>query len=571
MLLRVAPSRLSRLLVALLATLLVLPVAQLLGAAPAHAAPNTAQGAVYDGLGDPLAGVAVKAYPGPNFNVAGPSTTTNAEGAYSLGGLAAGSYKLEFSKTDFQTTRYGGGQGTTLVVDGDGDITVGGEPVEDNVLDDVTLTSTATHPVSGLVTDGAAPLDGIAVAAHPASNPDADTDTATTGTDGSYALDLPAGTYTIEYTDPGQQYLPTSYDGGAGDPVELTVGTDGSLLANGAATGCASLCTVALAPVPADAEFPIAGDVVDANGEPVAGVTVSVDPVGASTDSGTGSTNAEGTYSVSVRPGTYHVSFARTGFSTAPYTGDGGTAQATVTVGATGGLTVDPAEELTDNRLNTTTLKSGLHAVGGKVVKAVGGQDLPGITVRAFPEGDQSEAVDTATTNATGVYGLSLPIGTYDLVFVDEDGDGTDYVLKSLPFPVKVGQGGVLTYNGATVTTLPNVEMSEAPADATYDVSGVVADVNGDGINGVEVTADAIAPTPTDQDVTVTTASAGGGPGSYTLALEAGTYQISFDGGIHFGDTTYDGEGNTPATVTVGGNGVVSINGIPVPSSTTSS
>ncbi|WP_193606761.1 carboxypeptidase-like regulatory domain-containing protein [Nocardioides lijunqiniae] len=560
-----APSRLSRLVVALLAMLLVLPVAQLLGAAPARAAANVAEGTVVDDGGEPLAGVTVTAYPAPGSTTAGPTTSTDADGAYGLT-LTAGSYRLGYAKAGFETTRYGGGAGVTLVVDAQGDISVGGEPLEDNLLDDVALTSTTRHPVTGAVTNpGNVPLAGIAVAAHPASNPDADTDTATTNATGAYALDLPSGTYTIDYADPGEDYLPTSYDGGPGDAVEITVDASGGLLADGAATGCASLCTVVLAPVPADAVYPVAGEVLDANDDPISGLQVAVTPV-AGGDAVTGTTDAEGGYTVDVPPGDYRVSFSGSGFPSAPYTGDGGTTPATVTVGATGTLTVTPAEELSDNRLNATVLQSISYSVTGRVVTAAGSTGLAGITVRAYPAGDPTEVIKETVTVEDGNYALTLPVGTYDLEFTDRVEDGTSYVRTWLggetPAPFKVGQAGVLTYAGATVTAVPRISMALPPADATYAVSGFVADANGDGIDGLTVSADPIAPTPADQAEAAETAvePVSGDSGGYRLLLEAGTYEISVAGGDDFEGQTLSDDGDV-STVQVTDTGLVRVDG----------
>lgn len=559
-------TRLFRPLIGLLAMLLVLPVTQLVGAAPASAEPNVASGAVYDALGDPLAGVTVTARTQPGGVVA-ETATTDEDGAYELA-LDEGSYRVGYAKAGFTTTSYGGSgsDALTLVVDDEGQISVDGEPAEDNVLDDVTLASTEQLPVGGLVKSSTGPLNGIVVKAYSIDDSDVPVDTATTAGGGLYELQLPRGYYNLSYTDPGAAYLPAWY-GGAEPGAEITVQADGAILVDGEASGCPSLCDVTLALPPAGAEYPIAGDVVDANGEAIAGVSVAVTPTGASSDSGNGLTDAEGSYSVSVLPGTYRVNFAKTGFVAAPYTGDGGSTQATVTVASNGVLSVTPAEDLSGNHLNITTLVSVPHPVGGKVVKASApSQPLVGITVTAFPEGDHSEAVTETTTDADGIYSLNLRVGSYDLQFTDEVPDGTDYVQTWLggatPVPVVVNQNGTISYDGRS--TLPDVAMAVPPADATYDVSGLVYDANGDGINGVVVSADPITPTPADQDETTTTATVDGDDGSWHVALEAGTYRVSFEGGAHFGDATYNGDGDTAATITVFGTGVVSVDGTPV-------
>lgn len=553
-------THLSRSLIALLAMLLVLPAAQLLGAAPAHADPGVASGAVYDALGDPVSGVTVRAYAAPGYVTPGPSATTDADGAYDLP-LPAGTYHLTFAKAGYATATYGGTEPVDLVVEADGDITIDGEPVEDNYLDDVTLESLQERDVTGLVKSTSGPLNGILVTAHRSDDPEVTADTATTAGGGLYTLQLPLGRYFLSYADTGSTYLPTWY-GGAEPGREITVQANGSILVDEAPSGCASLCDVTLTAAAANTEYPIAGDVLDANGDPISGISVAVTPTGASTDSGTGSTTTEGLYSVSVLPGTYRVAFSGTGFVAAPYTGDGGETQATVTVANNGVLSVTPIETLTGNRLNTTTLTSVAYPVGGRVVRAaVPAQPLAGITVRAFNEGDRTEVVNQVASNSNGFYTLQLPVGSYDVQLLDEVADGTSYVLTWLggatPVPVKVGQGGTITYNGGS--TLPDVGLSEPPADATYAVGGVVTDALGEPVGGVGVTATHTGSTPADQDTSTTTATAGENRGTYSLALEAGTYRLSYAGGSAFADATYNGDGETAATITVEANGVVRV------------
>ena len=102
-----SPRRSIRMLVLLLATVLAVPLTALLGVAPAHAAAFAATGTVSDGLGDPLAGVTVTARSAPAYTVTASSTTTDTEGGYSLS-LTAGSYRLEYSRTGYQSAFYGG-------------------------------------------------------------------------------------------------------------------------------------------------------------------------------------------------------------------------------------------------------------------------------------------------------------------------------------------------------------------------------------------------------------------------------------------------------------------------------
>lgn len=567
-------TRLALCLLALLGLLLA-PLSIVLSAAPASAVDFIAHGSVADALGDPVAGATITAYDAPAGNVQAATTQTDAGGVYDLD-LGEGSYKLHVEKAGFTPTWYGGDVPRTLDVDDTGQISVGGEPVADNELGQVELASTVAHDVGGLVkASGGAGLSGIVATAHLAGDPATDVDTATTVAGGGYTLQLPLGTYELEFGDPAGVYLPTWY-GGPEPGLQVTVQADGGVLVGGLPTSCASLCDVTLDAAPVDAEYPIAGDVVDANGNPVNGIEVTVTPVAPSSDSGNGTTatvgGEAGRYSVSVLPGTYRVGFSGTGFVSAPYTGQGGSGQATVTVANNGTLSVAPAEDLTSNRLNPTVLTSIGYAVGGTVVtSAAPAQPIAGITVAAFPTGDASTPVDDAATNGSGVYSLTLPIGTYDLQYVDEVLAAPDYLLTWLggatPEPFQVGQGGVLTYLGTTVTGVPDVAMAEPAPDATYDLSGAVTDDLGDAIDGLVVTATASGATPAGQTTSDTT---GVDPdslehGVYHLLVEAGTYLVSLEGGAHFADATYPGAGASALTITVQPNGVIRAGAAEVP------
>ncbi|WP_338694866.1 S8 family serine peptidase [Streptomyces sp. Q6] len=142
---------------------------------------------------------------------------------------------------------------------------------------------TAVH-VSGTVTDkdtGKA-LNNITVTA---SNATTGTRTATTGTDGSYRLTLPPGTY--DFTLTGYGYQPKTLSG-----VELT-------------TGSPLTQDVALSAAPSHA---VTGTVLDVTGKALAGATIELNgtPLQAVTSGSDGTFTlpkvAEGTYSLHVKP-----------------------------------------------------------------------------------------------------------------------------------------------------------------------------------------------------------------------------------------------------------------------------
>lgn len=541
--------RSPRSLVLLLATLLAVPFAALLGAAPAHAAAFTAHGLVSDGIGDPLAGVTVAALPAPSYSAVASSTTTNADGEYDLS-LTAGTYHLRYAKGGFETAFYDGATTVAVVVDGDGDISVDGEPVEDNALGDMALTSTTNHTVTGSVRNASsAALAGITVDVFTSGGDEAPVDSATTNGSGAYTLDVPTGVYWVHFTDPAQDYLATWY--GGAEPEDVTI------------TGNQTLDSVTMTSPPPASEYPIAGTVLDALGEPVAGVAVSVTPVGVSTDSGTVNTDAGGAYAVSVLPGTYQVSYTKTGWASTKYGGQ--SSPSTVTVGNAGTLSVAPAEDLSGNRLGDVTLASNPFAANG-AVKTGGGAGITGISVRAFPEGstDPADVVDTDTSGAAGAYSLALPVGVYDLEYVDGDGNAPTYTTTSLA-QVQVAQGGVITVGGgAPVATLPDVTMAPSSADTPHAVVGSVVDVNGAEVDGLTVSAVPQSGTPGANAASAATGADGalGDHGRYRLMLKPGDYLIEVDGGAHWVDATYDGQGSGAALVTIQLNGTVLVNGV---------
>lgn len=540
--------RRPRLLVLLLTTLLAVPLGALLGVSPSYAAPGVAAGTVVDGFGDGLAGVSVTALEAPTYATGTQTTTTGAEGGYALT-LSPGTYRLRFAKTDHETTFYGGGTGVDVVVDGDGDLSVGGEPVEDNELDDVTLPGLTAHAVTGRVRNAEnQSLSGIEVDIFATGDDENPLDTATTGAAGTYSVEVPSGAYQLRYSDPVASYITAVSD-------EIDV------------TGPRALADVTLARPAANQEFSVAGGVVDENGDGVDGVTVELVPVGGSTDTGTTTTatvgGQAGLYSVDVRPGTYQVELRRTGWVTTRY--GGAATPAVVTVAANGDLSVAPAEPLSGNRLGDVVLQSDPFTKTGTVRAAAGGAGISGITVRAFPEGstDPADVVETVTSGAGGGYSIGLPVGQYDLELADNVPAAPTYTSATLR-DVRIAQDGSLTVGGTPATTLPDVMLTVSSADTTHPVLGGVVDVTGADVDGLTVTA--VPQGGSGSQATAQTGADGafGDHGRYRLLLKPGDYLIEVDGGSAWADATYLADGTSPALVTVEANGTVRVNGVQV-------
>lgn len=545
-----ASPRAFRPLLLLLAIVLAVPATALTGAAPAHADPGiTVTGTVVDGLGDGLDGVTVTALTGAAWTEEADEVATDSGGGYTLTlPEEPGRYRVQFTKIDHQTTFYGGGTPVEVVVDAEGRVLVDDVVVEGNELDEVTLSSTELHQLTGLVRSGGTSLPGIVVDAFLPGDDETPVASETTNASGRYTLTLPMGRYELRFTDPAQTYVTTWYDGTS--TVEVTVVAD------------QALSTVIMTKPAAGQEFPVAGQVEDANGDPVDDVQVTVTGVGGSSDSGTDQTRTVGEngglYSVDVQPGTYQLSFARSGWVTSTY--GAGATTATVTVGNAGALTVAPAEPLAGNRLGDHVLVSDPFAVTAEVQTA-GGAAIPGVTVRAFPHGstDPTEIVDTATTGAGGSYTLNLPVDTYDLEFVDEEPDAPTYASTTLA-DVQVLQGGSLKVGGVPAAELATVTMSTSGGDTLHAVLGSVVDANGADIDGLTVTA--VPGSGSGGDNTVTGSDGvPGAHGRYRLMLQPGDYTISVAGGADWSDATFTNGGAGTALVTVAANGSLSVNG----------
>lgn len=530
-----ARPRLSRPFVALLAMLLVLPLSALLSAAPAQAAASVAGGTVYDALGDPIDAVTVEALASPAFTTVAASTPTDATGAYALP-LSAGTYHLRFTKAGFSSAFYGGSVASAVTMDGDGALTVDGDPVADNLLDDVALASTVTHDVSGLVKGtGGAGVSGVLVTAHPASDLGAVTDTATTVAAGAYTLQLPAGVYNLEYVDTGGTYLPAWY-GGADPGQDVTVQADGTVLANGNPTGCTSLCDVTLSLPAPDQTFPVSGALTDANGDPIDGLAVHAEhtgdtPADQDADATTGvdpESLEHGTYVLQLEAGTYQVSFdGGANFADATYDGDGSSA-ATISVSGTGVVLVDGTEATGGVLYPVALIGTTNYPLTGTVTDV--STALPGITVAVYTEGsiDPGTELVTMATTGTGGYAFDLPVGSYSLRYSGSSG-GTLYTTRwfgaglAPGTAVQMGQGGVISVDGDPVSPLPDIVMTVAGAGDAHALPGDVVDNNFDGLPGVLVTAVA------GGGGAITDTDTSGSDGHFQLDLVPGSYQVKYE------------------------------------------
>ena len=231
------------------------------------------------------------------------TTTTAADGSYSLDGVAPGTYQIQFAKSGaYQTTwwRYATVQSASEPIVFDGVATRA----------DATVLPVGRTEIGGVVrsTTTATPIGDATVTVYLHGSTTA-TASITTGNDGHYSLLVPAGTYDLVASAPG--YLATWWS-------NATTQSNATPLV-------ATNATPANLALPTDPNVPesIYGNVTDAaTGKPVAGVNVRLWANGTQTFIAS-TTDANGNYQIlGVTPGKYQMQFTKSGnYQTTWWTG----------------------------------------------------------------------------------------------------------------------------------------------------------------------------------------------------------------------------------------------------------
>jgi hypothetical protein len=361
----------------------------------------------------------------------------------------------------------------------------------------------AVAVISGTVTgDGGAPLVGIEVQG------DADGYSAldVTAADGSYALAVAAGTYTISFFDPSGSYLGGFYAGA--QYVFDAASSTGIVVTDADVPGI-------------NAHLPhghaITGTVTGAGGAALADVLVEADAPG---QAWTGTTGADGTYTVEVPSGSFTIQFHEwAGDYLDGYYSSGGfvipLAAANVvpvTSADVGGISV----QMPQGMLITGSVTGGGGALGGILVEA----SSTGYTGDSVTADDGSYAVRVAS----GTYRVKFtdPSGTYVTGWYSTSGFTTAAASAT---PIQVSSGDVAGIN-VSMTTGRVLSGMVTGADG-MPLESIHARVQGSGVDQF---------TSTDSngafDLTVP-------PGTYTLFLDdwTGSYQSGY----------YDGAGSTVA------------------------
>ncbi len=342
---------------------------------------GTIAGTVTDqASGTGTAGITVVAYAPNGFEDA--YTTTASDGTYSLGGLAAGSYNVEFEPqySSAYTTQYydkaSSLSGATPVSVSLGQTTTG-----------IDAAMVGGGSVSGTVDSGSAanPLDGVQVILSSSSG--GYYENATTTTDGSFFIGgVPAGSYTVEFTETTgayqYQYYNGQLDSGKATPITVASGKT--------TTGIDAAFQV---------EGEVSGTVTDAStGTGVGGADVEAYPTAGGTIQ-TVETASNGSYTIpGLLAGTYTLLFSGGDYQAAYYD----TNPVTVTAGQT------------TSGIDQALAEAG--TVSGTVTDAASGAGVSGASVTVYTT--YGSYLASAVTGAGGAYSVvGIPSGTYAIGF----------------------------------------------------------------------------------------------------------------------------------------------------------
>ncbi len=462
----------------------VLPGGSVTGVNAALAAAGSISGTVTD-TADPagLAGVCVTAT-SADGGIGFGSAVTAADGTYTVPGLAAGSYTVEFDPTC-----NGLNASADLAQSAAASVAVAAGAA----VTGVNATLAGGGAIAGTVTDASNPggLAGVCVTALPADG-GSGSGTATTAGDGTYTIgNLPPGSYTVEF-DPtcGGSVSSTDAPRVTATPVAVTgggttAGVNAVLAQYGSITGTVR-------------------DPADPGGVP--GVCVFAVAATGGTG-GSATTDSSGTYSIGqLPPGSYTVSFDPSCGGTVSTLDRFQATTSPVTVTAGGGATAD-----------ATLSASG--AVSGLVADAAHPAGLAGVCVSAV-SADNGTGSGAAVTARDGTYAITgLPADSYVVTF--DPGCGG-----------RVRSADLAASDSPAVVTAGNYTTADAVLSSGGSVSGKVTDrAHPGGLSGVCVTA-----TSSDGRSGFGTATTAGG-GSYRIGgLPADAYQVIFDptcGGTH--------------------------------------
>jgi len=432
---------------------------------------------------------------------------TNSSGEYTISGLGAGSYKVEFYSfsngylTQYydDATSFSGAEGVSVTGTG----TTSG--IDAEMVEGGMITGQVTSA------SGGAPIAGIEVCALTSAEEFAGC--SSTSLTGEYTISgLSTGSYKVEFYSFSNGYLTQYYDDGSSfNEAEGVSVTDG-----GTTSGI-------------DAEMveggKIAGQVTSASGgAPIEGIEVCAESAGDKRSAGCAYTNSNGEYTISgLSTGSYKVEF----YGAEACGEDGCTQQNYVTqyydvASISGAEGVSVTDGGTTSGIDAEMVEGG--KIAGQVTSASGGAPIEGIEVCAESASDKGSA-NCAHTDPTGEYTISsLREGSYKVRFYGAEACGengctqqnfiTQYYEDEASFS---GAEGV-SVTGTGTTSGIDARMVEGGM-----ITGKVTSASGGApIEGIEV----CALTSAEEYAGCSYTSSAG---EYTIAgLSMGSYEVGF-------------------------------------------
>ncbi len=420
------------------------------------------------------------------------SATTGPDGTYTVTGLAAGTYTVEFA--GYSSSGYAAQWWNDVASQ------AAATPITlalGQTVAAVNASLQALGSITGTITDSSTgqPIAGVCVTVSPASDIGNAISTACSDATGAYhAIGIPTGTYLVAFADPAGNYSEQWFDAKAdalsADPVEVITGSTTS--------------NVDAAMSPAGK---ISGVVTDSSGQPIQGVCVYAYEATTFNEANGNCTDSTGTYVIGgLTPGSYDVEFAPYG---SPYIGqwydNSATSSTATAIAVTAGAT---------QHANASLVTGG--TVSGTVTDAATHAPLSGICVDVW---DSAGYSSSGCTDSSGVYTTGgLPTGTYYVQFYD--GSGRGYLTQYYNGQTDISQAS---------TVAVHLGQNTAGIDAAMTQGGVLAGSVTDGSTSQPLAGICIDPYGTGGGgasycSSLTTA----GNGGYSVNLPAGQYTVSF-------------------------------------------
>jgi hypothetical protein len=473
---------------------------------------GTIAGTVKSSTGTALAGICVDVSPLPGTSGGGYAASAS-DGTYSVGGLIAGSYTVEFTPgcgsasqnwLDQWWKNASSSSTATPVVVATGK-TVSG--INASLQPGGIITGTVKSSTGSV-------LAGICVSASPASGYFGDY-FATTGSNGTYSIaGLPTGAYTVEFS---------AGCGSASDNWIYQWWKNASSYLTATPVPVTAGKTVAAIDASMQLGGIITGTVKSNTGAVLSGICVFA--YNATTGVGNSATSAaNGTYSViGLATGAYLVEFA---------TGCGSASQNWLTQYWKASATADLSTTVSVTQGKTTSSVSPVMEPGGVItgtVKSSTGAVLQGICVTAGPANGVGERSWSGVTGSNGTYSVAgLPTGSYAVAFEPGCGSGPNWLEQwSKDSSTLAGAQSVSVKAGSTTA---GVDAALLPGG---EITGTVTAPGGAGLPGICVYA------VTRSGRTLAYASSGTG-GAYVLAgLPTGSYDVEFEAACEFTSANY--------------------------------